>query len=288
MRYRRRSESAPQLYWISPHTPSPQYRSMVPLNPAGQGFCAVVSDGVSGQSLSGRHCLRTARETMSLKERRPTAVAIVDVGPLSGGVAGSVHVSGVAGGAGNHQIVRRMHGLRPQPVRRTRQHAYPSPLFSLSPTAARLIHRAPASVAQARSIAISRESRRARQRRGLARAGGRPSLELHAPRRVYSSRPPRSLTAMRRVHRAPFSRRVALAPNVPKPDLAGLQRRQSRVDPIPSVLGLAPQLHCALLSSLSHPYRTSHPRSVPRSDSRSNTASAFPQFPRRTEVPGSC
>ena len=127
MRYRRRSESAPQLYSTAPHTPSPQYRSMVPLNPAGQGFCAVVSDGVSGQSLSGRHCLRTTREPMRERKRRPTAVVIVDVGPFSVGVAGSVHVSGVARGAGNHQIVRRMHGLRPQPIRRTRQHAYPSP-----------------------------------------------------------------------------------------------------------------------------------------------------------------
>ena len=69
IRYRR-SESAPQLYWTWPHTPSPQYRSMVPLNPAGQGFCAVVSDGVSGQSLSGRHCLRTARETDGEKAYR--------------------------------------------------------------------------------------------------------------------------------------------------------------------------------------------------------------------------
>ena len=249
MRYRRRSESAPQLYSTAPHTPSPQYRSMVPLNPAGQGFCAVVSDGVSGQSLSGRHCLRTKRETM--REKKPTAVVIVDVGPFSAGVTGSVHVSGVARGAGNHQIVRRVHGLRPQPIRRTRQHAYPSASFSLSPTASRFVHRAPASVAQARSIAGSRESRRARQRRGLPRAGRRPSLELQAPRRVYSSRPPRSLTAVRRVLRPPFARRVALAPDVPKPDLAGLQRRQTRADPLPAVLGLAPQLHCALFFPLS-------------------------------------
>ena len=62
-----RRQHAPQLYCVSPHTPSPQYRSMVPLNPAGQGFCAVVSEGVSGQSLSGRHCLRTRHEPTAKK-----------------------------------------------------------------------------------------------------------------------------------------------------------------------------------------------------------------------------